>query len=432
MTQLDLANALIKLINDLHPKVVEQREQIISSRIYLDKNKTVITESKFNKRFRVWFPEDDHMRLPTFNLNEFWLLTLYEYYQEQYEQLKEIELLYKSIIEGIQNLSKIFNDPLPEYSKEVIAKGPPACSDCKRIMFECRKHRRAPEHKKHYYNKLADQFTADTVIAIDTEFCQSDEKCTATQKFWPIPYRVAAYSFVKSRKRAIPTIIYHSFWDPGEKFRIYTPVTGLTKSDISRAQRENLFIPADEGRKFLKEVVIQDRSLVFAGAKQDLKALNLELSNKVYDTQDFFNRNPLNRNKQPVKLSWLVKNILFDNIQEFNEISSIHNPAVDAKYTLILYSKIPKEFWTLNEQENYSPPLLINSYDKLISIFEDKFEFRELMLELLFHKNKTESNNEIDSTPNNNHTIEIFQENFEPNYEPDFDPWANEMETEQN
>ena len=367
-SQLEISTKLITQIEELYPLVNRIRKQIISKQQWINRNRTLITKSKFSKRFLSSYPNLCALTLPSFDIKQFWLENLLEFYTTQVKYLTEINDDIQKFYDSIIMLSHLYDDEIPEMIGKSYTKILSRCSECYKI-FGCKEHEHSEQHHKLWCKEIKND-KVQNLVAIDTEFVHTDSIDPTTRKHRLIPFRVAACMNFLVGKKIIPTLVYHSFWNPGTDFRVYTPIVGLTKMDFFK--NENQFIDPKKGKQKRIEDVIKDRILIFAGSQQDLLAIDIKLNNEIRDIQDFYCRDPYNKHKQPMKLSWLARHIFFNNIQELNENNPIHNPVIDALFTLRLYNKIPAGFWNRNVDSSINSNKTIKN--AVIKNFHDDFE----------------------------------------------------------
>ena len=367
-SHIEYAKDLIIQVENLYPKLNGLRKTIMSKQQWINRNKILLNKSTFNKMFKIKYIIKPDILLPEFNMRQFWLRSLLEFYKNQIDHLTKVNDEFEKFYIAIISLSKIYNDDIPVMIRNENYKTLDRCPECYKI-FGCKKHKHAEQHNKLWCKKLIENNTQNEV-AIDTEFVYSENKEEQTNKHRLIPFRVAACMNIAIGKEIRPTLVYHSFWNPGDDFKVWTPVVGLTKFDFHKNQ--NQFVDANEGKQKLIDCIIKKRILIFAGSTQDLQALNLQLNNEIRDIQKFYCRNPNDKNKQPIKLSWLAKHIFFSNIQEMNENNPIHNPVIDALFTLKLYNKIPTKFW--DKSMDGEIQIQISNNNGVLDNFQDDFE----------------------------------------------------------
>ena len=209
------------------------------------------------------------------------------------------------------------------------------CEICNKSILPCYFHKSI--YKEHTCNKeLIEKLPKTVEYGLDTEqvsVLQRERKPSGEPKYANKAFRVAIVANVRKSP-----LIYHSFWLPEGKIRSYQPITHISTSEI--IQNKHLFKPFKEGRKELLEL-INNRVIVFANARSDISALEIDSSDRFRDIQTYYKVfNDRNHSWEAKGLDYLIRNILLKE-----DRAGKHDPSSDSRYTLTLYRLIPKTHW---------------------------------------------------------------------------------------
>lgn len=334
-------------IDILYNLFEELRKEYDINLAYVQRNRDVIIQMRNKMPFVPTPPKFSKLETAKFDIKEFWMDTLIRNFQQNIDIVRmRTQELIKFLI-SLGTLANVYSIDLPPLVPPLV--DTEKCKNCTESILPCKLHPKVKEHHTHYLNtsELA-RLPEPKVIAVDVECVQTIKDYTHPEKkAQKIAFRIAAFANVKSKNPESRKIqlIYHSFWKPDTRyFKSYKEKSGIDADEI-RQNMDKLYDRKEANRKF-KKYIAKGNILIFNDAKDDVKCLNISEYKEIRDIQTYFCRYPYLKpgSNKPVALKTLSKYILWSNIQE-NSNPVHHCPVVDARHTLHLYFKIPKEHW---------------------------------------------------------------------------------------
>ena len=347
-------------------------------RIIYDKRNTFLNEQRINiiesikkHGFTATVPKYPPLEQANFNMNEYWMDVVIFNLEKNIKIITERNEEMENFISDV----KYFKDKYDLVFNEVILNKPQKnCQLCKASILSCNRHSSNAQHYKLFINRAAlKHLNNEREIAIDVE-CVSRNPLAKepNQSRSKIPFRVACVANVITKRlkqglmKTRPEIVFHGFWYPQDRFKTFKPVVGITTTEI--INNKSKFVNYEKGRREFFRHIVDKNILIFAGARDDCAALKLPVNTKVRDIQSYYYRYIDSYNTQPVSLRYLSRYVLMSEIQETE-----HDPVIDARNTLLLYNKIPEEFWNQEVERPIPHPIDTSADGTLISSINNYF-----------------------------------------------------------
>lgn len=403
-------NDQLRRIKEIYPKYKQLKDQYNQQENFIrEKGKNLVKAINSHKTDRVSRRTKAFKALVSvqFKSTEFWLNTLVNYYESQIVLISERIHLQVKQIQSLNDLYKEHNQTCEPFRLQHNKLKSFPCTKCTSLMLLCNQCASRNWNQTEWVHPELSAIPKDAIIAVDVE---SANRLKASKGQSPqIAIRVSAVTNFTLNKKIETKLIYHSYWNTDEKIYLFKPITGLTVQEM-RNNRHRFANRIKAKNKFVNEV-IRNRTVVFAAALGDLKALDLKTALNYFDIQSYYVRYPERGvlSQEPVNLKDLAKYVLNFPIQDHNN-ATFHNPVVDAAATLKLFYKIPSELRVpIKEMPSLAtPPSTTCNSDWLTN------ESSEISFEGDI-QNKNSQPLQLNTAVTTN--SQLFQEIFEPDYE---------------